>query len=108
MEMLPEEQELLEAMSWPTVRVDVESRYRVMDSDPMSGRSDDPLIARVQTTFTRSFAWGRHTYCKPAEVLVKILPSEVEEDEEDEDGVEDGEGVELNALERELSVVQVF
>ena len=60
------------------------------NSDPMSGRSDDPLIARVQTKFTRSFAWGRHTYCKPAEVLVKILPSELEEDDEEEEAEENG------------------
>ena len=98
MEMSPEELETLEAMIWPTVRVDVESRYRVMDADPFCGRSDDPLIATVQTTFTRSFAWGRHTYCKPAEVLVKILPSE----REDED-VEDKADQEVEEDEKTLS-----
>ena len=39
-------------------------------------------MLQVQTKFTRSFAWGLHTYCKPAEVLVKILPNEEEEEEE--------------------------
>lgn len=47
MDMSPEELEILEAMAWPTVRVEVDSRYRIMDSDPMSGRSDDPLLAKV-------------------------------------------------------------
>jgi len=48
MELSKEEMDVLEAMAWPTVRVEVESRYRVMDADPMSGRSDDPLMAKVR------------------------------------------------------------
>lgn len=50
MELSKEEMNVLEAMAWPTVRVEVESRYRVMDADPMSGRSDDPLMAKVRKT----------------------------------------------------------
>ena len=46
-------------------------------------------MLQVQTKFTRSFAWGLHTYCKPAEVLVKILPNE-EEEESSSDEEQDG------------------
>jgi hypothetical protein len=46
-------------------------------------------VLQVQTKFTRSFAWGLHTYCKPAEVLVKILPNE-EEEESSSDEEQDG------------------
>ena len=58
------------SMRWPNVRVHVESRYKVMDADPMD---DDPTLARIHTTFSRTFSWGRHTYCKPGEVSVKVL-----------------------------------
>ena len=58
------------SMRWPHVRVHVESRYRVMDADPMD---EDPTLARIHTTFSRTFSWGRHTYCKPGEVSVRVL-----------------------------------
>ena len=89
MDIRPEELEKLESLKWPTVRVDVESRYRLLDADPMSGRWDDPLLSKVGTKFIREFAWGRHTHSKPAEVLVQILPLEVEEEEEEEEEVEE-------------------
>ena len=63
-------EEGLASMRWPHVRVHVESRYKVMDADPMG---DDPILARLHTTFSRTFSWGRHTYCKPGEVSVKVL-----------------------------------
>ena len=63
-------EEELASMRWPHVRVHVESRYKVMDADPMG---DDPVLARLHTTFSRTFSWGRHTYCKPGEVSVKVL-----------------------------------
>lgn len=63
-------EEELASMRWPHVRVHVESRYKVMDADPMG---DDPTLARLHTTFSRTFSWGRHTYCKPGEVSVKVM-----------------------------------
>ena len=64
--------EFLKTKSWPRVAVIVQSQFRVMAADPMS--VDEPVIASVATTFLRDFAWGKHTYCKPATVNLTVLP----------------------------------
>ena len=75
-ESIDDLEEELDSMRWPDVRVDVEAMYKVMDADPIG---DDPTLARIHTTFSRTFSWGRHTYCKPGEVSVQVLRQNAQE-----------------------------
>ncbi len=105
-ESLPEELEVLESMAWPHVRVDVESRYRVMDADPTG--DGDPMMAKLQTNFSRSFSWGRHTYSKPGTVAVQVLDKfdEFDEDELPTRGRHDSTGSQRHMV-RASSLVEL-
>lgn len=56
---------------WPEVTIEAESTFKIMALDPEDDVDMEPY-AFVKATFKRTFVWGRHTYLKPACVMLVV------------------------------------
>ena len=59
------------ATTWPEVIIEAESTFKIMSMDPEDEVDFEPY-AFVKATFRRKFVWGRHTYLKPASVILIV------------------------------------
>ncbi len=60
-----------EATIWPVVTIEAVSTFKIMSLDPQDEVDFEPY-AFVKATFQRQFVWGRHTFLKPASVILVV------------------------------------